>query len=112
LKKLLAQHNIKWIGSFFHVLYLTMPMFGLVAYSMSAMTLYTVGFPYVKDSIPWLSLPVYFGFILITCVCILLVFNSIVNKSYLSAHNQQTETELDKVVADLDKIKKHLGIKE
>jgi hypothetical protein len=110
--KLLRQHNIKRIGAFANVLYLTMPLFGIVAYAMSAVTLYTVTLPYTKPIMPWFSLPIFFVVLLFICMMAMYFNYKFLYPSYFSFLNKQTYTHNNPMQQDLQKIKDKLGIKD
>jgi hypothetical protein len=109
---LLRQHNIKRVGSFIHVLYLTMPLFGAGSYTMSAITMYTVLMPYFKDKIPWMTLPLFIGICLMACGIMLFCFYKFVYPSYMSFQNKQEYSHNNLIRQDLDKIKKALKIED
>jgi phosphoglycerol transferase MdoB-like AlkP superfamily enzyme len=104
------QHNLKWVGALFNVLYLTMPIFGIVAYAMSAMTLYTVTLPYTKPIMPWLNVPIFFSVVLVICALAMYVNYKFIYPSYFSFLNKQTYIHNNPMMEDLQKIKKKLEI--
>jgi phosphoglycerol transferase MdoB-like AlkP superfamily enzyme len=108
--KLFEQHNIKRIGALLNVLYLTMPLFGIIAYAMSAATLYTVTLPYVQPIMPWLSLPVFFSFIVVIAIIMMYCNYKFLYPSYFTFLNKQTYIHNNPMMEDLQKIKKKLGI--
>jgi hypothetical protein len=101
--KLPKQYDIRWIGLFVNVLYLTTPIFGIGAYAMAGATMYaTVIIPYVKPMLPWFD---FWVFAIVAClVCFMLLFLvwMFVYRGYFGNPIKQ----------DVEKIKKHLGIKD
>ncbi len=112
VSNLLKQRNIKGIGSFIHVLYLTTPLFGLGAYVMSAITMYTVLLPYIKPVMPWLTIQAFFGIAFLLFVLVLASFYKFVYPSYMAFQNKQTYIHKNPMQEDLEKIKKRLGIEK
>ncbi len=101
MKRLFKQYNIQWLGTFINVLYLTMPLFGIVAYGMTAVTLYaTFIVPFVRPYIPWLNIWWFILVIFIGAIFILLIFWKFIYKAYFRNPIKQ----------DIEQIKKHLGI--
>ncbi len=109
---LLKQHNLKRIGPVVDVLYLTMPLLSIGAYTMSAVTMYTVLIPYLKPAVPWLTLPVFFGIGFTVCLCLMGLMYKFVYKSYFAFRNNQEYKADNPIRKDLEKIKKRLGIEE
>jgi hypothetical protein len=107
---ILKQYNVKRIGSFIHVLYLTMPLFGLGAYTMSAITMYTVLLPYIQPLAPWFSAPVFIGVCFILCALLVFCFYKFVYPSYMTFQNRQEYNHNSLLRKDLEAIKKKLNI--
>jgi hypothetical protein len=110
--RLLKQHDIKFIGAFVNILYLTMPLFGIVAYAMSAVTLYTVTLPYTKPIIPWFNLFIFFGILIGICFVAMLVFYKFFYPSHLAFVNKQSYIHNNPIQKDLEKIKAKLEVKD
>jgi hypothetical protein len=103
INKFFKQYNIRWIGLFINVLYLTTPIFGIGAYAMSAATMYaTVVIPYIKPMFPWFDFWVFAIFAGVICCFMLLMVWKFVYRGYFGNPIKQ----------DVEKIKKHLGIKD
>ncbi len=109
---ILKQYHIKNIGSIIHVIYLTMPLFSIGAYTMSAITMYTVLLPYLKPIAPWLSAPVFFGACALLCVLLVFLFYKFVYPSYMTFQNKQEYSHNSLLAKDLQKIKEKLGIND
>ena len=112
----LKQSNIpivgKYIGAFVNVLYLTMPLLGIMAYGISALTLYTVNINWIKNNISWLSIPVYFVLIIIFCLLLMLLNYKYLYPSYYAFLNKQAYIHNNPIQKDLKLIKEKLGINE
>jgi hypothetical protein len=123
----MKQYRIIWLGNFYHVLSLSMTLFAIFAYAMSAVTLYAVWvIPYVKPKLPWINLPIYFAFIIVVCCILLAVVYVLLYSGYyylqnkqIYIHNNPIKDDLDTIKAenkqmkeDLAKIKTHMGIKD
>ena|ERR1035437_3359125 len=106
------QHNLKRIGPVVDVLYLTMPLFSLFAYSMSAITMYTVINPWMKPVMPWMTLPLFFGIAFIGCLVAMGLMYKFVYRSYFAFRNNQEYKTDSPIRRDLEMIKKKLGIEE
>jgi hypothetical protein len=111
-RKLFKQYNIKGIGTFINVLYLTAPMLGIVMYIINATTFYAVAFPYIHKYVSWLSLPIFLLFLILGVLVLLLVFYKFIYPSYFSFLNRQTYIHDNPIQKDLAKIKKNLGIED
>jgi hypothetical protein len=109
---ILKQYHVGRIGAFIHVLYLTMPLFGAISYTMSAITMYTVLLPYLKPSAPWLSAPLFFGICICLAVVTVLLFYKFVYPSYMSFQNKQEYSHNSLLRKDLEKIKQKMGIND
>jgi predicted membrane protein len=110
--RLFKQHDIKFIGAFINILYLTMPLFGIVSYAMSAVTLYTVTLPYTKPIMPWFNLYIFFGILIGICFIAMFVFYKFLYPSYLAFVNKQSYIHNNPIQKDLQKIKIKLEIKD
>lgn len=108
----LKQHNIKFIGAFINVLYLTMPLFGMLAYSMSALTLYTVNIDFIHNYLNWLSLPVFVFSVAVFCSVVMFLNYKFLYPSYYEFLNKQTYKHNNPMQMDLELIKKKLGIED
>ena len=104
------QHDIKFVGAFVNILYLTMPLFGIVAYAMSAVTLYTVTLPYTKPLMPWFNLYIFFGILIVVCFIAMFIFYKLMYPSYLAFVNKKSYIHNNPIRKDLEKIKKKLEI--
>jgi hypothetical protein len=107
----MKQYNVKRVGGFIHVLYLTMPLFGLAGYTASFITMYTVLLPYIKPIMPWLTAPLFFGVGLAVCGIAVFCFYTFVYPSYMAFQNRQEYSHNSLLRKDLEAIKKQLGIK-
>jgi len=108
----MKQYKVKKIGAFIHVLYLTMPLFGLAGYTSSFITMYTVLLPYIKPVLPWLTAPVFFGIAFFIVVVTVLCFYTFVYPSYMAFQNKQEYNHESLLAQDLKKIKEKLGIED
>lgn len=102
----------KYLGAFINVLYLTMPLFGILAYGISAMTLYTVNMNWIKDYISWLSIPIFFALIVACCLLLMLINYKYLYPSYYEFLNRQVYKHNNPIQKDLELIKERLGIKD
>jgi len=112
VNKIFRQYNIKGIGTFINVLYLTAPMLGMVMYIINATTFYAVAFPYIHKYIAWLNLPIFLAFLILGILIMLLIFYKFVYPSYYAFLNKQTYMHQNPMQRDLDLIKKKLGIED
>ena len=94
-----------------------MPLFGIVAYTMSALTLYTVTLPYTKPIMSWLNPQIFMGFIFLLCLFAMFVNYKFLYPSYFKFLNQQTYAhenpaleKLKVIEENQNKIMKKLGI--
>ncbi len=107
---LLKQYHVKNIGAFIDVIYLTMPLFSLVAAVMTAITMYTVIQPWLRVAFPWMRLWIFFSMMaMAACVLMLLMFK-FVYPSYFAFRNKQEYAHKNLIREDLEAIKKKLGI--
>jgi hypothetical protein len=102
----------KYIGAFVNVLYLTMPLLGIMAYTISALTLYTVNINWIRSNISWLSIPVYFVLIIIFCLLLMLLNYKYLYPSYYTFLNKQAYIHNNPIQKDLALIKKAMNINE
>lgn len=109
---LLKQHNLKRVGAFIDVLYLTMPLFSVGAYAMSAITMYTVINPWVKPIMPWMTLQLFFGLAFVVCLMLMGMMYKFVYRSYFAFRNNQEYKTDNPIRKDLERIKNHLGIND
>ena len=101
----------KLIGAFINVLYLTMPLFGILAYGISATTLYTVNINWIRSNISWLSIPIFFVLIVICCLILMYINYKYLYPSYYAFLNKQVYKHDNPIQQDLKLIKEKLGIK-
>jgi hypothetical protein len=115
LNHLSKQYNIRWLGTFINLLYMTSPLLGIMMSIVNSITFYAVIYVYLHRYVPWFSFPVFFvtlvavGFVIIFC------FWKFVYPAYYAFLNKQTLTNkiderLCHIEADNQLIKKHLGI--
>lgn len=116
---LFKQYNIKGIGTFINVLYLTAPILGIAMYFVNAMTFYTVANDTIHKYLPWMRLPIFLGLLIIAVLIMLFVFYKFIYPSYYSFLNKQTyihdnpmQKDLAELLAKQKKIMKHLNIEE
>jgi len=108
--QILKQHQLKWIGSFINVLYLTTPLLGMVAYVMNAVTMYTVIMPYIKPVVPWLTMPVFFTILFICFLLMLAGFYKFILPGYLAFQNKQQYIHKNPIQKDLLLLKLRMDI--
>ena len=89
MEKLFKQYNIKWIGTFINVLYLTSPILGMVMYMVNAITFYAVVNVYIHKYVSWFSLPIFLIFLIIGGLILLFAFYKIVYRGYYAFQNRQ-----------------------
>jgi hypothetical protein len=106
------QRDVRGIGAFINVLYLTAPMIGMVAYVMSAITMYTVIKPYLNYWFPWMSIGVFFAILFVAFLVALLIFYKFIYPSYWAFQNRQVYIHKNPMQKDLELIKKKLGIED
>jgi hypothetical protein len=112
MKNMFKQYNIKGIGTFINVLYLTAPILGIVMSIVNAITFYAVVNEYLHKIVPWLSLPLFIGLLMVGGLVLLLLFYKFIYPSYYAFLNKQTYIHENPMQRDLDLIKKKLGIEE
>jgi glycerol-3-phosphate acyltransferase PlsY len=112
MHKIFKQYNVKGIGTFINVLYLTAPILGIAMYFVNAMTFYTVAQSYIHKYASWVNLAVFL--ILLVCAMLVLVFifYKFVYPSYYAFLNKQTYIHENPIQRDLKAIKEKLGIKD
>lgn len=117
ISKLFKQRNIRWIGPFIDVLYLTMPLFGMISYCMMAITMYAVVRGYLLAALPWIKIWMFFLFLVVTCLCLLLIVYKFIYPSYFTfrnkqeyLHNNLLRQHLERQDKELKKIKDKLGV--
>jgi hypothetical protein len=84
----------------------------MIGYIMNAATLYAVTLPYTRDVMPWLTMPVFFGIVLLLGSAGLFVFYKFVFPSYYEFVTKQQYIHENPMQKDLALIKKKLGIEE
>ena len=97
--KLLKQQNSKKLGEMVNVLYLTMPVLGILSYVGVALTTYAT---FVTKYFPWLIFPYYIAAILLVSVSALFLFWKFV---YLSFFNNPINQNVVKIM-------RKMGIKD
>lgn len=63
----MRQVKVPYVGAFINVLYLTMPLLGILSYAISTLTFYTVNLVWISEHIGWMSLPVFLGMLVVVC---------------------------------------------
>ncbi len=111
-EKLTKQYNIKGVGTFINVLYMTAPMLGIVMYIINAMTFYTVASEYIQKVIPWFTLPIFILTLVLGVILLLIFFYKFIYPNYYTFLNHQSYTHNNPIRKDLEMIKKHLGIQD
>ena len=104
------QYNIKGIGSFINVFYLSLPIFGIATNVMEAGTFYGVQKTNIHHLAPWLSFQLFMAGIVVIGLIILVMFFKFVYPSYYKFLNEQSYKHNNPIKKDLDKIKEKLGI--
>ena len=108
--KSVKQYNLKGIGIFVNVFYLTAPLLGMVMYFVNAMTFYTVASPQIHKVFPWVNLVVFLAALIVSMVLLMVIFYMFVYPSYYAFLNKQTYIHENPMQEDLRKIKTKLGI--
>jgi hypothetical protein len=112
MNKFFKQYNIKGIGTFINVLYLTAPILGIAMYFVNAMTFYTVAQVYIHKYFPWVNLAVFLIFLVAAMLLLVFLFYKFVYPSYYAFLNKQTYIHDNPIQKDLKAIKEQLGIKD
>jgi DMSO reductase anchor subunit len=102
---MLKQKNLKGIGAFIEIAYFCMPLFGAVSYIMGAITMYAVVYPYVHPVVPWLTMPLFFGIILVCGLSVMTLFYLFVYPSWWAFKNSQEYKHDSLLRKDLETIK-------
>jgi len=92
---ILKQQNNKKLGEVVNVLYLTMPVLGLLSYLGVALTTYAT---FVTRYFPWLTFPYYITAILVIALSVLFLFWKFV---YLSYFNNPINQNVVKIMTKL-----------
>lgn len=105
------QHNIKWLGSFIFLLYMTSPLLGIMMSIVNSITFYAVIYPYLHRYIAWFGFPIFFVCLIIGGFTIIFCFWKFVLRAYYEYTNQQSLTNkidirLEKIEATLQEILK------
>jgi hypothetical protein len=111
------QYNIKWLGTFINLLYMTSPLLGIMMSIVNSITFYAVIYVYLHKYVAWFSFSVFFVCLVIGGFTIIYLFWKLVYQAYYNFLNKQTLTNkidvrLDKIDADMKLIKEKLGIPE
>jgi len=106
------QYNVKGIGSFINVFYMSLPIFGVATNVMEAGTFYGVQKQNIHHLMPWMSFQIFLALIILLGFGLLLIFYKFVYPSYYKFLNEQTYKHENPMQKDLALIKKHLGIKD
>lgn len=104
----LKQYNLKWVGTFIYLLYLTAPLIGLIMTVVNSITFYAVVYPYIHKYVSWFSFPVFIICIVVVGLLLILGFFTFILKGYLEYLNKKTLT--NHIDERLDRIEKKLGI--
>jgi hypothetical protein len=117
MNKLFKQYNLKWIGSFINVFYLSLPIFGIATNVMEAGTFYGVQKTNIHHLAPWLSFQLFMAGIVVIGLIILVAFFKFVYPSYYAFLNKQSymhqnpmQKDLAELLAKQKKIMKYLKI--
>jgi hypothetical protein len=117
--KLSKQYNVKWIGSFINVLYLTAPIIGIGTSALNAATFFAVVQFYIHQFASWVTFPMFFAALIICVLLLLLIFYKFIYPSYYTFLNKQTYIhnnpameKLEELEANQLKIMKHLGLND
>jgi len=112
LSKFLKQYNIRWLGTFINILYLTAPLIGISTSILNAATFYAVVQYYIHQFAPWITFPVFITFMVLCVFLMLFLFYKFVYPSYYTFLNSQTYIHNNPIRKDLAIIKKKLGIED
>ena len=108
------QYDIKWIGSFINVLYLTAPLISIGIGILNVATFFAVvqGYMHQTRLFEWVTFPIFFGFIVACGLLMIYLFYKFVYPSYYTFLNQQSYKHNNPIRKDLAEIKEKLGIKD
>ena len=109
---LFRQYDIKWLGTFINLFYMSLPLVGIATNVMEAGTFYGVQKANIHHFAPWLSFQLFMGIVIFVVILIEVGFYLFIYKAYQSFVNHQAYIHNNPVQKDLALIKKHLGIKD
>ena len=89
MSRVLKQHNVKYIGTFIHIMYFSMPLVGLAVQCASAATFYGVWRLSLLSVFPWLTLPVFIAIIAVLGIVVLFIAYKFLYRSYYEFQNSQ-----------------------
>jgi hypothetical protein len=86
---LTKQYHIKYIGTFIHIIYTTLPIFSVVSNILAAATWFGVWRSGLLIYAPWLTLPIFF--VMLICLALVTIFlvYKFIYPSYFSFQNTQ-----------------------
>lgn len=87
--RFLKQYNVKYLGSFLHIVYLSLPILGIVAQVFTAATMYGVWRDSILWVFPWLTLPVFFILLFAFSIALLVLVFKFIYPSYWEFQNRQ-----------------------
>ncbi len=106
----MRQIKVPFVGTFINVLYLTMPLFGIIAYAITALTFYTVNLEWIGIHMPWMTVPVFIGLIIAFCSILMCLNYIFLYPSYYEFLNKQVYKHGNPIQEDLSAIREKLGI--
>jgi hypothetical protein len=116
---LFRQYNVKGIGSFINVFYMSLPIFGVLTNIMEAGTFYGVQKTNIHHIASWMSFPIFLGIVIVLGLFVILFFFKFVYPSYYAFLNRQSYIHQNPMQKDLEELKinqkeimKHLGIED
>jgi len=117
MNKYFKQYNLRWLGTFINLVYMSMPILGIATNVMEAGTFYGVQKVNIRHFAPWMTFPVFMCFVIIVGLLILVGFYLFIYKAYQTFVNNQTykhenpmQKDLAKILKRQDQIMKKLGL--
>lgn len=88
-KFLFKQYELKYIGSFIHVMYQTMPLLSIVANIFSAATVFGVWRAGIISWFPWMSLGIFLAIVFCFAASLVFIVYKFIYPSYYNFQNHQ-----------------------
>lgn len=102
------QFNLKRLGIFIYLVYLTAPLIGVMMAVVNSITFYAVVYPYIHQYVKWFNFGCFIACAIVAGLLCILFFYIFMLKGYLEYLNRNT---LTKMIEDrLGKIEDKLGI--
>lgn len=102
---MIKQRNIPWIGAFIEALYNSLPLLSIINFLAILTILYAEIKPYLLEHLPWITIEVFMGAVLLLTIIVMLLIYRFVLPSLWTFRGKQLfgwDSEIKKILKRIE----------